>query len=165
LAGDAAVRQRSVAMKTLARQRDKAELVARLRRLRPDSVRRWGRMSVHQMICHLCDGFRMGTGEKPVRSVAGPLRRTMVKWFALYVPMPWPPGIRTRPEIDQKLLGTRPVDFAADVAKLEALLELVTAQPRNFEWQSHPIFGSMSEADWLRWGYLHVDHHLRQFGA
>jgi hypothetical protein len=152
-------------MKTIAHQRDKVELVDRLRVLRPDSVRRWGRMSVHQMVCHLCDGFRMGTGEKSVRPVVNPFRRTMVKWIALYVPVPWPPGIRTRPEIDQELLGTTPVDFAADVAQLQGLLDQVTAQSRNFEWQSHPIFGSMSEAAWLRWGYLHVDHHLRQFGA
>ena len=152
-------------MRTLARQRDKAELVGRLRALRPDSVRRWGRMSVHQMVCHLCDGFRMGTGEKSVRPVANPFLRIVVKWFALYVPMSWPRGFPTRPEIDQQRLGTRPGDFAADVAQLEAILERVTAPARNFEWHAHPLFGDMSQAAWLRWGYLHVDHHLRQFGV
>ena len=29
----------------------------------------------------------------------------------------------------------------------------------------HPFFGAMSPNQWLRWGYLHTDHHLRQFGA
>jgi hypothetical protein len=28
----------------------------------------------------------------------------------------------------------------------------------------HPIFGRITRAEWLRWGYLHADHHLRQFG-
>jgi hypothetical protein len=152
-------------MKTLARQGDKAELLARLKAVRPDSVGRWGRMSAHQMICHLSDAFRMGIGQKPVSRVDGLLHRTMLKWVVLYLPVSWPSGILTRPEIDQELGGTRPVDFASDVAGLESLLELITAQPRNVDWQSHPIFGSMSEAGWLRWGYLHVDHHLRQFGA
>jgi hypothetical protein len=152
-------------MKTLARQRDKAELLARLKAVRPDSVRRWGRMSAHQMICHLSDAFRMGVGQKPVSRADGLLHRTMLKWVVLYLPVSWPSGILTRPEIDQELGGTRPIDFASDVAGLESLLELITAQPRNFDWQSHPIFGGMSEAAWLRWGYLHVDHHLRQFGA
>lgn len=152
-------------MKTLARERDKAEILGRLKALRPDSARRWGRMSVHQMVCHLIDAFRMGIGEQQVSHVAGPLQRTMVKWVALYLPMSWPAGIRTRPEIDQELGGTKPVDFMADVARLEELLEVVTAQPRSFEWQLHPVFGDMSEAAWLRWGYLHMDHHLRQFGA
>ena len=154
-----------MAMKTLARQRDKAELVDRLRALRPDSVRRWGRMSVHQMVCHLCDAFRMATGEKPVRSVTSPFRRTMLKWFALYAPVPWPHGIPTRPELDQERLGTTPAEFRADVAQLEALLDRLTAHPRDFDWHEHTLLGSMSEAAWLRWGYLHVDHHLRQFGV
>ena len=152
-------------MKTLAQQHDKAEILGRLRTVRRDSVRRWGRMSAHQMVCHLSDVFLMGIGEKPVSHVAGPLRRTMVKWIALYVPLAWPAGIRTRPEIDQAVGGTRPVDFAADVVRLEALLERITAQPRSFDWQPHPLFGSMSNAAWLRFGYLHMDHHLRQFGA
>ena len=93
------------------------------------------------------------------------LQRTIVKWIALYVPLAWPAGIPTRPEIDQELGGTKPVDFAQDVAQLEALLEYITTQPRAFDWQLHPIFGEMSESACLRWGYLHVDHHLRQFGA
>jgi hypothetical protein len=28
----------------------------------------------------------------------------------------------------------------------------------------HSLFGPMSFADWMRWGYLHADYHLRQFG-
>jgi hypothetical protein len=77
----------------------------------------------------------------------------------------WPPGIATTPEIEQGVGGTRPCDFAADVAQLEALVEQVTVQARTFDWRPHPIFGRMSDAAWLRWGYLHMDHHLRQFGA
>ena len=152
-------------MKTLARQRDKAEILRRLSAVRPESVRRWGRMSAHQMVCHLSDSFRMVMGEKPVRHATSLLQRSIVKWLALYLPVPWPAGILTRPEIDQELGGTRPVDFAADVTQLEALLELITTQTSTLDWQRHPIFGRMSEAAWLRWAYLHVDHHLRQFGA
>src|SRR4029434_2647554 len=118
-------------MKTLARQRDKAEILQRLRDVRPESVRRWGRMSAHQMVCHLNDSFRMATGEKPVSHATGLPQRTIVKWIALYLPLPWPAGIFTRPEIDQELGGTRPVNFAADVAQLEALLELITTRTRS----------------------------------
>jgi hypothetical protein len=122
-------------------------------------------MSAHQMICHLCDSCRMAMGEKPVSDATGRLQRTVVKWIALYLPVRWPPGIPTRPEVDQQVAGTRPVEFAADVAELEALLELVTTREKGFEWPVHPIFGRMSRGAWLRWAYLHTDHHLRQFGA
>jgi hypothetical protein len=122
-------------------------------------------MSAHQMICHLCDSCRMAMGEKPVSDASGRLQRTLVKWIALYLPVRWPPGIPTRPEVDQQVAGTRPVEFAADVAELEGLLELITTREKGFDWPVHPIFGRMSHAAWLRWAYLHTDHHLRQFGA
>lgn len=149
-------------MKTLARQRDRAEILGRLRKLRPESGRRWGRMSAHQMVCHLCDSFRAVTGRKPVSHASSLLQRTIVKWIALFLPVPWPAGIPTRPELDQELGGTRPVDFAADVAQLEALLDQF-AEAKDRE--AHPTFGRLSEGVWLRWGYLHMDHHLRQFGV
>jgi len=152
-------------MKTLAQDRYKAEIVRRLRTVRPENVRRWGRMSAHQMLCHLNDSFRVMIGEKPVSDATGPLQRTMMKWIALYLPLPWPAGIRTRPEIDQYCAGTRPVDFAADVAELESLVDLITTGEKSFDGNVHPIFGRMSQAAWLRWAYLHMDHHLRQFGA
>jgi len=153
-------------VKSLARPGDKAELLQRLKGLGPESARRWGRMTAHQMVCHLCDGFRMRTGEKAVSDATSLLQRTVVKWVALYAPMRWPRGITTRPEIDQCAGGgMRPSDFNADVAQLEALVDLVSAPSPGFDWSRHPIFGPMSEAQWLRWGYLHLDHHLRQFGA
>ena len=152
-------------MKTLAREGDKAEIVRRLRTLRPDSVRRWGRMSVHQMVCHLADALRMANGEKSTKLNAGFVQRTAVKWAALYMPFPWPPGIPSSPEIASEFGGTKPIDFAADLAEVEALLERMTAARTVVARLPHPLFGPMSEAEWLRWGYRHLDHHLRQFGA
>ena len=152
-------------MKTLAHQRCRAEIVRRLRSLRPESTRRWGQMSAHQMICHLCDSCRIATGERRASDAGGLMQRTLVKWIALYLPVRWPPGLPTRPEVDQLVGGTKPVEFAADVAQLEALLEFITTRDRGFDWAAHPIFGTMSQAAWLRWAYLHADHHLRQFGA
>lgn len=122
-------------------------------------------MSAHQMVCHLSDAFRMAMGQKAVSNIATPFRTTVLKWIALYAPVPWPSGVVTTPEIDQTLGGTKPVDFAVDVLLVEALVEQFTAQPRSFDWDPHPIFGRLSDAAWLRWGYLHMDHHLRQFGA
>ncbi len=152
-------------MKTLARPSDKAEILERLRSVRLESVPCWGRMSAHQMICHLADAYRMATGRKPVSLDTSWLKRTILKRVVLYAPVRWPPGILTSPEIDQELGGTKPLDFAADVLQVEELLERVTAESTSLDQWPHPFFGSMSGADWLRWGYLHADHHLRQFGA
>jgi hypothetical protein len=105
-------------------------------------------------------------GQKEVSHDSGILNRTVVKWIALYVPLRWPPGIVTRPEIDQQLAGcTKPGDFGADVEQVEELVAIFTARGSGVIWPDHPIFATMSEGDWMRWGYLHMDHHLRQFGA
>jgi hypothetical protein len=152
-------------MKTLARPEDKAEILRRLEGLAAGSTRRWGRMSPHQAICHLSDSFRMCLGQKEARPRQSWVWKTIVKPIALYAPIPWPRGVPTRPELDQECDGTKPADFAADVAALICLLDLVTAMPPRFGGGGHPTFGPMSDAAWLRWGYLHMDHHLRQFGA
>jgi hypothetical protein len=152
-------------MKSLAHARDAAELLRRLKHVREDSIRRWGRMSAHQMVCHLADAYRMLVEEKPVSHVSTWPQRTVIKWAALYLPMKWPSGIPTRPEIDQAADGTKPTSFEADVATLEVLVGLVVAGRGTYGRRVHPIFGRMSEPAWLRWAYLHMDHHLRQFGA
>jgi len=153
-------------MKTLARQQCVTELVTRLRTVSPHSSRRWGRMTAHQMVCHVGDACRMALGEQAVTDDgSSALRRTMIKVMALHLPLQWRPGIVTRPEIDQQVAGTKPTEFAADVATLEALLSAVAARRASTGWPRHPVFGVMSHAEWLRWGYLHTDHHLRQFGA
>ena len=117
------------------------------------------------MVCHLADAFRMAMGIRAVKMEGSLFTRTVIKGIALYFPLPWPPGLRTSSEIDQLKEGTRPGDFAADLAEAEAQLELFVKAAALLERTPHPFFGRLSYAAWLRWGYLHVDHHLRQFGA
>ena len=152
-------------MNTLASEADRADLVRRLRQVRPGSIARWGTMSAPQMVCHLADAYRMATGDKHVGAASSRLPRPVIKWVALYAPMPWPRGILTMPEIDQAVDGTCPGDFTADVAEVERFVERLAAVDRDASWPRHPIFGRMAARDWLRWGYLHMDHHLRQFGV
>jgi uncharacterized protein DUF1569 len=157
-----------LALRSLANQRDLEDILRRLRTVRPDSARRWGRMTAHQMICHIGDACRMATGEHPVSPASGLAQRTVIKWIALYLPLKWPPEIQTRPEIDQVASGgTIPGDFAADLARAETLArDLVERAAAGTDtWPAHPIFGRLSRAAWMRWAYLHLDHHLRQFGA
>jgi hypothetical protein len=158
-----------MARKTLSNPANKQEIVERLQKIQPSRQHLWGRMSAHSMICHLADSFRVTMGEKPwatarISVTPIPLPRRFVKWVALDVPIAWPRGLQTRPEVDPEKNDTPPIDFEADVQELYRLLDRFTRRPRDFEWQPHPMFGLMADADWMRWGYLHMDHHLRQFG-
>ena len=138
---------------------------ARMLTISPRSARQWGKMTPHQMLCHLNDSFACVMGERTVTMRSNLLTRTVVKRIALYTPMTWPKNTRTMPEVDQQIGGTAPVEFERDREQLLRRMARFTASSRDFEWSPHPMFDRMSEFEWMRWGYLHVDHHLRQFGA
>ncbi len=151
-------------MKTFLNAQDKEEILVRLAKLRSDSARRWGRMSAAQMMCHLADSFQAKLGERGSSSASNLFTRTVMKWVALQTPLPWPHGVKTMPENDQEIGGTPPADFEQDRQRLVTAIERFTVPAETVVLKPHPYFGDMSHAEWMRWGYLHCDHHLRQFG-
>jgi hypothetical protein len=150
-------------MKTLNNLSDRQTITLRLAELSPADKARWGSMSVHQMVCHLEDSYKVPLGEKTASPATGFIQRTVLKWGALKVPIQWRPGFPTRPEMEQGKGGTAPVDFRQDLASLLSTLSRFCDDLPN-PCLPHPIFGKMAVDDWMRWGYLHADHHLRQFG-
>lgn len=151
--------------KSLSNPECRQELLSRLEKIHPDTRQVWGKMSAAQMICHLNDCFLGVMGDKAMEIPGGHSFWPLLKWLTLYAPMRWPKGVPTRPEFDQQGGGgTPPAQFQADMLALLSTMERFAGQPRSFEFRPHPLFRRMSEADWMRWGYLHVDHHLRQFG-
>lgn len=152
-------------MKSLRNRHDVDEILSRLERLSPASPRLWGKMSAHQMICHLNDAFKLYSGLITVAQPGFPYPSKLLKWSCLFVPIQWPKGFKTPPEVDQHQGGTRPVEFEQDLSELRSLIHSFVKLPDNFAWPSHPYLGAMSASEWMRLGYLHTDHHLRQFGV
>lgn len=153
-------------MKRLDNLKDKSEIIRRLESVEPSVKGLWGRMSAHQMICHLKDCFQMALGEKEVKPNGNIFQKTIVKWIALnllaFVPRERP----TMPELNQEIGGSRPVNFETDFAELVKLIErFANRADGQGAAPPHPVLGKLSESEWARWGYLHTDHHLRQFGA
>jgi len=149
--------------KTLASTTDCEEIRQRIAAIAPDSPRRWGSMSVSGMLCHVDDSYRAVMGERPFS--AGKLR--IPPWFAkvvaLRAPIQWPRNLMTSESVRQGGGGTPPGEFAVDRARLLETFALFCGCADLAK--THPMFGSMRRADWLRWGYLHADHHLRQFSV
>lgn len=150
-------------MPSLADTAVRDQILARIAAVQPDSPRQWGRMTAHGMLCHLADSFLGVTGDRPIEPATSFLGRTLMKWGALYLPFPWPKGVPTRPEVDQEQRGTPPTDFQRDKARL--LDAFHRFAKHDMSGRAHPIFGPLTNAQWQRWGYLHLDHHLRQFSC
>ncbi len=149
-------------MKTLDDPSIRAALRERIQHLDPRAPAKWGRMNAPQMVCHLNDSFRVGMGEKHASPASSLLQRTLLRFVALHTSVKWPPGVPTRPEIEQGRGGTPPAEWIADRTELLRLVNAFAAHPN---YSAHPVFGPLSRREWLTWGYRHVDHHLRQFGA
>jgi Protein of unknown function (DUF1569) len=152
-------------MKTLQDPAITTETLTRIGKLHADTRHQWGKMNAHQMMCHLTDSFALAMGERTAAPATNLLARTLVKGMALRLPVQWPKGVPTRPEMDQLQGGTPPTAFAGDQQKLAAVITRFARPGHDFAFGFHPYFGNMSEWEWLRWGYLHTDHHLRQFGV
>lgn len=152
-------------MKSLQDSAIREDIGQRLRRLSVDSARQWGKMTVSQTVCHLADSYLMAVGDHEVADVSTLWTRTGLKWIVLYAPMSWPKGVRTFPELNQELGGTKPEAFAADVERLERALEAFLTAVKDGRCVDNPFMGKLSSWQLLRWGYLHADHHLRQFGV
>ena len=150
-------------MKTLLNSRDRIEILERLAKVRMDAQTRWGTMSSHQMICHLSDSLRAALGEKYISPSTSLLKRVILKRLALWVPISWPHGFKTRPEMDQQQGGTTPLEFSSDLEEFRILFKRFCTLEGEFA--SHAMFGQMSKTERMRYAYLHIDHQLRQFGV
>ncbi|MDH5551411.1 MAG: DinB family protein, partial [Gemmatimonadota bacterium] len=87
--------------------------------------------------------------------------RGWVRFLALYVLPRTPRGIKSGAEPASKVVDA--AAFAQDRDRAIQLLRQLAAQGQTHV-PEHPAFGQMTRGDWLRYGYLHTDHHLRQFG-
>jgi hypothetical protein len=86
-------------------------LVVRLSSVTDGSSGRWGKMSAHQMLCHLTYSFCAVIGERTVSSARTAIPRALLKWLVLWSPLKWPRNAPTRPEVAQDAGGTPPSDF------------------------------------------------------
>src|SRR5579871_5505065 len=105
-------------MSTLADRAVLETCLARLSRLDHRAERRWGKMTPHQMVCHLNDSFDVGSGVKYASPATSILPRSVLRWLALRSPMPWPHGVPTRPEIEEGAGGTPPSEWESDRSEL-----------------------------------------------
>ena len=147
--------------KTVFDATSRQQLLDRIGRLRPDSARRWGRMTPNEMMCHLEDSVRVATGEAPAKGREGLLSNPVVRAMIIHY-MPWPKGkAKTVPE----MLATRPSEFETDRQRLQAWLRKAGERGAHAEWAAHPAFGKLSGRDYGVLMYRHFDYHLRQFGV
>jgi hypothetical protein len=146
-------------MPTLLDPADRTTILERLRRVTPETVPAWGRLTAPRLLCHLADQLRVALGDVSITRRDSLVTRTLLKWLVVYSPLKAPPGkVQTTPE----MLVSAPTSWAADLATCEALIQRLATTPTQ---APHPVFGRLPYDGWGRLAWKHLDHHLRQFGV
>ena len=140
---------------TAARQK----LHARIEALTAGSQRRWGTMTVGQMIAHCDLHLRHSLGEH-VTPVNMPIRFFPLNLLIIYL-LPTPRGLPTMDELRHPPSGT----FEEDRKRLKEDLEKLGAVPRGTRMPVHAAFGKIGHHAHGTLAHDHLDHHLKQFGV
>ncbi|RZJ68351.1 MAG: DUF1569 domain-containing protein [Flavobacterium sp.] len=142
---------------------DYEQITIRLDKLTINQNRRWGRMTLEQMISHCTIQIKLATGEVTSKEISPKklYHNRFIQWISLYL-IPLPKGLDTPSVMDMETNGVTVDDFATErqhlIDHLEDFRTLVKLHP-------HPFYGKLSRMFWGRLVWLHIDHHLRQFGA
>jgi hypothetical protein len=139
----------------------RSSILARIGELRPDSQRRWGQMSVGQMLWHVNEAMEVALGlvTIPAAKRPLPLPRPLIKFIVIN--LPWPKGAPTLPSWVPK----KEYDFTAERDRCLKLIDDMAAKRIDDEWPMSPTLGYMTGTDVTRLQAKHLDHHLKQFGV
>ncbi|MBL7817597.1 MAG: DUF1569 domain-containing protein [Saprospiraceae bacterium] len=151
-------------MHNLTNSKDLADILDRVDKLSTRSRAQWGKMTVQIMLCHTADYFRMMYGDIPTKRRHSYLSQNFMKWWVMRLEK-LPRLMLTVPEMDPKLGNqTPPTSFDNDLYLLKKFI-LGFAILRESDLVPHPRFGKLNKSEFGRLSYLHLDHHLRQFGC
>lgn len=155
--------QMVVPMKSLFEAATLEEATARIARLRPDSERQWGKMNAAQMLAHCAATMEMAAGLTfPARRFVGRLFGPIAKKAVITEGQPF----RRNAPSDKALIIRGERDFEVERQRLIGLLErFQTGGPERCTRHPHSFFGRLTPAEWARFMYQHLDHHLQQFGV
>lgn len=149
-------------MKNLFEKETVDEVIGRIDSLQPAVQRRWGKMSLAQMMAHCCAALDMASGKiNPPRMLIGRILGPFVK--PIYTNEK--PFAQNNPT-EKTLVVSDSRDFSLERERLkDRLREFQAGGEANCTRHPHPFFGNLTPQEWSRGMYKHMDHHLRQFGA
>jgi hypothetical protein len=137
----------------------RSSLEARLAKLSADSPRKWGTMTVDQMLWHVNQFLAASLGEGSLKAQKLPLPAPIMKFFLLY--MPWPKSAPT----NKSAIASEQYDLEAERTKCRELIAKFVNRPLDGAWPDDPNWGRVSGTFASKVQAKHLDHHFRQFGA
>lgn len=138
------------------------DIISRALQLEKTHKAQWGKMNATEMLLH-CNraNTQLLTANQPYQPPT--LKEYMVRFLALYVAPRFPKN-RKGAAINDTLGAAHDVHFDEQKSEFVRIV-FKLAQPGNQFRLLHPSFGYLTTKQWGRAAWLHLDHHLRQFGV
>ena len=143
-----------------------ADVVARLDALPGDAKPAWGKLTRDGVIAHLVGVFEYSMGRHealpPQSGVPAPwlLGRLLMNGI-----IPFPKNVRFRGNDGRVAPAMQSEE--GDIERLRAVVEefIEGVERGGLQLRPHPAFGEFTPKQWLKFHRVHINHHLKQFGA
>jgi hypothetical protein len=136
------------------------KIIARINKLTPESHPIWGKMSVDQMFKHTNEAIIVAFGENKIK--VNFVMKTLGKLLKNKI---------FNTEFQKNSPTAKEFIFIDNYNFETSKNELIKNYSRFKEGHSaiklinHPFWGKMTNEDWDKLMWKHVDHHLKQFGV
>jgi hypothetical protein len=139
---------------------DNQSIVSRINNLNSDSQALWGKMSVDQMLKHANETIIVAFGETEVKVnfVLRFLGRILKK-------NAFNKGFGKNSPTAKEFIFTEHYDFNEVKTELIKNFSRFTEGHQSITVMNHPFWGKMTYDDWNKLMWIHIDHHLKQFGV
>lgn len=144
--------------------KDAQNYINRINQLTPETQRKWGKMSVSQVLAHLNVAYAF-IFEPEKQRKPGAIAKFFLKNFVkpkIVNELPYKPDLPTSPVFiiaDER-------NFEEEKKKLIGNIQRVQQLGREaFEGKENLNFGKMTAQEWNNMLAKHLNHHLEQFGV
>ena len=138
-------------------------LISRISAISPDSRRQWGTMTPDQMLHHLNLATGSAFGYFTLPNESNVLSQTLFKWLMVDLLSIQPKGLQL--PLNFKIPQSERFSFEEEKNLLLEIINKACNSISTVNWSPHPYFGKMTDNQWGRLLTVHIDYHLKQFGA
>ena len=139
------------------------EVISRVQSLKITDKAHWGAMEVTEMLHH-CYMANKNILENEPDNPKATLKQVLIKTLFLYILPAFPKNVKGPKRIDPKLSKILPDQFEEKRSKLLQTIQQFSERKTPIE-VTHPFFGKLNTKQWGVFTWMHMDHHLRQFGV
>jgi len=142
------------------------DIKQRILRLRPESERQWGSMSVAQTLAHCTTSMQMAMGVLNLKRASFPVNviGLLIKPLVLGGDKP----LRRNSPSMRELFPVDPAQCDLELERAQLIADVdgfAMKGAGGCSQHPHPFFGPLKPEQWAILMYKHLDHHLRQFGV